>query len=688
MREVFEKYKPTVVFHAAAYKHVALMEANPLESVRNNVVATRVVAEVGVEFGVERFVLVSTDKAVNPKTVMGQSKALCEWIVESFGAPSRRRDPLRRRALRQRPQLVRQRDPDLPQADRARRAGDGDPPRDDALLHDDPGGGLARRPGRRDRRPRPGVRARHGRAGADRRPRAEHDPALGQGRPTRDIADRRSSGSRPGEKIHEELWSERRGGRRDSHPKIMRAEPAAGRRRVARRSSSPSSSSSSDEGDTLEVVARLAPDRARAAAARARRRSIHGSYVIEDTLFGDTKLTLQAPSGGAARVARWTDPRRAEPRAARAAEAVARAGLHPRRRGVRQDDDDHAADRVAGRDAARSRSGRSWRSRSPTRRLASCARGCAARRRRRRGATFHSAALSQLAPLSRRAAGPDPLVEGACSCGGSATRCRAPYKFRPAGDLATEIEWAKNRRLTPDTYYDWARRRTSRRSRADLMAAGLPRVRAAQGGRGAASTSRTCSSGACALLEEDERGAGRAARALPRVHRRRVPGRQPAPAVAARPLARRRRRPLRGRRRLPVDLRLHGRERRSGCSGCRGASRTRPSCGSSGTTARRRRCSSSRTGSSRRLGGAEKTLRPTRAGRPGAGGARLRPAEEEARSCWRACASSRPRACRSRRWRCSVRTNARTADFEEAFHEPGSRSRARRCSPATRRGSC
>ncbi len=85
MRQIFDKYRPAVVFHAAAYKHVALMEANPLEAVRNNTLATRVVADVAVEFGAKRFVLVSTDKAVNPKTVMGQSKALCEWIVEAWG---------------------------------------------------------------------------------------------------------------------------------------------------------------------------------------------------------------------------------------------------------------------------------------------------------------------------------------------------------------------------------------------------------------------------------------------------------------------------------------------------------------------------------------------------------------------------------------------------------------------------
>src|SRR5581483_3047522 len=86
MRQVFESYRPSVVFHAAAYKHVPLMEANPLESVRNNALATRTIAEVAVEFNATRFVLVSTDKAVNPKTVMGQSKRVCEWIVESYGA--------------------------------------------------------------------------------------------------------------------------------------------------------------------------------------------------------------------------------------------------------------------------------------------------------------------------------------------------------------------------------------------------------------------------------------------------------------------------------------------------------------------------------------------------------------------------------------------------------------------------
>src|SRR5204862_7034805 len=70
MREVFAEHAPTVVFHAAAYKHVALMEDNPVEAVRNNAIATRVVGRVAGQAGVRAFVLVSTDKAVAPATVM------------------------------------------------------------------------------------------------------------------------------------------------------------------------------------------------------------------------------------------------------------------------------------------------------------------------------------------------------------------------------------------------------------------------------------------------------------------------------------------------------------------------------------------------------------------------------------------------------------------------------------------
>jgi FlaA1/EpsC-like NDP-sugar epimerase len=86
MREVFTEHRPTVVFHAAAYKHVGLMESNPVEAVRNNALATRVVAHVAGQLEVGRFVLVSTDKAVQPATVMGASKALAEFALEAASA--------------------------------------------------------------------------------------------------------------------------------------------------------------------------------------------------------------------------------------------------------------------------------------------------------------------------------------------------------------------------------------------------------------------------------------------------------------------------------------------------------------------------------------------------------------------------------------------------------------------------
>ena len=85
LHDVFDRYRPDVVFHAAAYKHVPLMEANPLVSVANNVLGTRNVADAAIAHGVERFVLISTDKALNPYSVYGQTKTLCEWIVGSHG---------------------------------------------------------------------------------------------------------------------------------------------------------------------------------------------------------------------------------------------------------------------------------------------------------------------------------------------------------------------------------------------------------------------------------------------------------------------------------------------------------------------------------------------------------------------------------------------------------------------------
>jgi FlaA1/EpsC-like NDP-sugar epimerase len=86
MREVLAEHRPQVVFHAAAYKHVRMMEDNPVEAVRNNALATRLVARLSARFGVRHFVLISTDKAVAPATVMGASKALAEWAVEAAAA--------------------------------------------------------------------------------------------------------------------------------------------------------------------------------------------------------------------------------------------------------------------------------------------------------------------------------------------------------------------------------------------------------------------------------------------------------------------------------------------------------------------------------------------------------------------------------------------------------------------------
>ncbi len=86
MREVLAEHRPSIVFHAAAYKHVMMMELNPIEAIRNNALATRVVARTVGEMGVSTFVLVSTDKAVNPTSVMGASKALAEWVVEAAAA--------------------------------------------------------------------------------------------------------------------------------------------------------------------------------------------------------------------------------------------------------------------------------------------------------------------------------------------------------------------------------------------------------------------------------------------------------------------------------------------------------------------------------------------------------------------------------------------------------------------------
>jgi FlaA1/EpsC-like NDP-sugar epimerase len=262
-REVFEKYRPTVVFHAAAYKHVPLMETHPLESVRNNVVATRVVAELAAEFDVERFVLVSTDKAVNPKTVMGQSKALCEWIVESLG---HRRD-VRTRFVAVRFGNVLNSSGSVIQIFR-KQIERGGPV---TVTHPEMTRYFMTIPEAVSLIVQAGAIGGRGQVFvldmgepvkivdlaenmirlSGRQPRLPGEDAAGE----RDVRIQ-FVGSRPGEKIHEELWSDTEVVGETAHPKIMRlSRPPVDSTWLGRELAD--LEGLADEGDTLEVVAKL-----------------------------------------------------------------------------------------------------------------------------------------------------------------------------------------------------------------------------------------------------------------------------------------------------------------------------------------------------------------------------------------------------------------------------------------------
>ena len=88
INNIFETYKPDIVYHAAAHKHVPLMEVSPNEAIKNNVMGTWNTARAADKYGVKRFVLISTDKAVNPTNIMGASKRICEMIIQTYNKRS------------------------------------------------------------------------------------------------------------------------------------------------------------------------------------------------------------------------------------------------------------------------------------------------------------------------------------------------------------------------------------------------------------------------------------------------------------------------------------------------------------------------------------------------------------------------------------------------------------------------
>ena len=299
-REVFEKYQPTVVFHAAAYKHVAMLETHPLESVRNNIVGTRILVELAAEFGVERFVFISTDKAVNPKTVMGQSKALCEWIVESFG---HRRDVATRFVAVRFGNVLNSSGSVIPifkkQIERGGPVTVTHPEMTRYFMTIPEAVSLVVQAGAIGGRGQVFVLdmgepvrivdlAQNMIRLSGKEPRLPDDPTEG----SRDIRIA-FVGSRPGEKIHEELWSDDDAVGETTHPKIMRlsrppvdpnwlTDQLVELERLA------------DEGDTLEVVGKLRNDREQARAPRAAQPLGHGQLRDRDRAAGRHEpLTLR-----------------------------------------------------------------------------------------------------------------------------------------------------------------------------------------------------------------------------------------------------------------------------------------------------------------------------------------------------------------------------------------------------------
>lgn len=167
MMEVFESHRPHVVFHAAAHKHVPLMERNPSEAIKNNVFGTRNVADCSEKYGAERFVMISSDKAVNPTSVMGATKRIAEMYVQSLNTTSSTKFSAVRFGNVLQPG---ERHSCLQAADCCRWPCDGHSSGDDSLFHDYSGSRAIGHSIRSFRQRRRSVRARYGRAGQDPNP--------------------------------------------------------------------------------------------------------------------------------------------------------------------------------------------------------------------------------------------------------------------------------------------------------------------------------------------------------------------------------------------------------------------------------------------------------------------------------------------------------------------------------------
>lgn len=138
---IFETYRPNIVYHAAAHKHVPLMEDSPHEAIKNNVFGTYKVAQAADRYGVDKFVLISTDKAVNPTNIMGASKRLCEMLIQSMNRSSRTNYVAVRfgNVLGEQ----RQRDPAVQETDRRGWSRDCDPPGYYPVFYDDSGSSIS-----------------------------------------------------------------------------------------------------------------------------------------------------------------------------------------------------------------------------------------------------------------------------------------------------------------------------------------------------------------------------------------------------------------------------------------------------------------------------------------------------------------------------------------------------------------